>query len=149
MHFSMENLKMNRRRTKNFLTFLRRDSNPRFSVIFLLMIWIFMEGESDEIKSRNGMQWTFHYILLRADSLIGLHHNSNNPFKWRSQCVQSLFLVIYNFFLWSSFLSKNKKEFNIDATWSHCVELFQGSKMMHFSTLTLLKKGLISSLFEA
>ena len=28
------------------------DLNPRFSVIILPMIWIFMEGEGDEIKSR-------------------------------------------------------------------------------------------------
>ena len=27
---------------------------PRFSVIFPPMIWIFMEGEGDEIKSRLG-----------------------------------------------------------------------------------------------
>ena len=29
---------------------LSGDSNPRFSVLFARMIWIFMEGESDEIK---------------------------------------------------------------------------------------------------
>ena len=34
------------------LTFRSGDSNPRFSVIFLTMIWIFMDGEGDEIKSK-------------------------------------------------------------------------------------------------
>ena len=33
--FCMENLKMKRKKDKNFLTFRSRDSNPRFSVIFL------------------------------------------------------------------------------------------------------------------
>ena len=35
-----------------FLTFRSRDSNPRFSVIFPPMIWIFMEGAGDDIKSK-------------------------------------------------------------------------------------------------
>ena len=39
---------------KKILTFWRGDSNPRFSVIFLPTIWIFMEGEGDKIKSRRG-----------------------------------------------------------------------------------------------
>jgi hypothetical protein len=38
MQFFMENLKMNRKRTKIFLTFQSGDSNPRFSVIFPPMI---------------------------------------------------------------------------------------------------------------
>ena len=37
---------------KKILTFRSRDSNPRFSVIFLPKIWIFLEGEGDEIKSK-------------------------------------------------------------------------------------------------
>ena len=37
-----------------FLTLWNGDSNPRFSVIFPPTIWIFMEGEGDEIKSRQG-----------------------------------------------------------------------------------------------
>ena len=52
MQFFMENLKMNRKRTKIFLTFRSGDSNSRFSVIFPPMILIFMEGEGDEIKSK-------------------------------------------------------------------------------------------------
>ena len=34
------------------LTFQSGDLNPRFSVIFPPMIWIFMEGEGEEIKSK-------------------------------------------------------------------------------------------------
>ena len=43
---------MNRKRTKNVLTFRSRDLNPRFSAIFPPMIWIFMESEESEIKSK-------------------------------------------------------------------------------------------------
>jgi hypothetical protein len=52
--FCVKNLKMKRKKDKNILTFRSGDSNHRFSVIFLPMIWIFMEGEGDEIKSRQG-----------------------------------------------------------------------------------------------
>ena len=34
------------------MTFRSKDLNPRFSVIFLPMIWIFMESEEPEIKSK-------------------------------------------------------------------------------------------------
>jgi hypothetical protein len=40
------------RKYKKILTFQSEDSNPRFSVIFLPMIWIFMEGKGDKIKSK-------------------------------------------------------------------------------------------------
>ena len=40
------------KKDKNNLTFRSGDSNPRFSVIFLPMIRLFMEGEGDEIKSK-------------------------------------------------------------------------------------------------
>ena len=33
------------------MTFQGEDSNPRFSVIFPPMIWIFMKAEDDKIKS--------------------------------------------------------------------------------------------------
>jgi hypothetical protein len=42
------------KKDKFFLTFQSGDSNPRFSAIFSPMIWIFMEGEGDEIKYRRG-----------------------------------------------------------------------------------------------
>ena len=45
-------LKMKRKKDKHFLTFESGDWDPRFSVIFPPTIWIFMEGEGDEIKSR-------------------------------------------------------------------------------------------------
>ena len=35
-----------------FLTFRSKDSNPRFLVIIPTVIWIFMEGEGNEIKSK-------------------------------------------------------------------------------------------------
>ena len=50
MQFFKENLK--RKEDKKCLTFRSGDSNSRFSVIFPPMIWIFMEGEGDEIKSK-------------------------------------------------------------------------------------------------
>ena len=49
MQFFMENLKM-KKKDKFFLTFRSVDLNPRFSVIFPPMIWIFMESE--KIKSK-------------------------------------------------------------------------------------------------
>ena len=51
MQFFMENLKMERKKDKKFLTFRGGDLNTRFSVIFPPMIWIFMESEEAEIKS--------------------------------------------------------------------------------------------------
>ena len=41
-----------KKKDKKILTFQSGDSNPRFSVILLLMILIFTKGEGDEIKSR-------------------------------------------------------------------------------------------------
>ena len=52
MQFFMDNLKMNRKRTKKIFIFRSGDLNRRFSVIFPPMIWIFMEGEGDKIKSK-------------------------------------------------------------------------------------------------
>ena len=52
--FCVKNLKMKRKKDKKFLTIRSRDSNPRFSIIFPPTIWVFMEGEGDEIKSRLG-----------------------------------------------------------------------------------------------
>ena len=52
MQFFMENLKMKRKKSKEILTFRSGDLNPRFSVIFLSMIWIFMESVEPEIKSK-------------------------------------------------------------------------------------------------
>jgi hypothetical protein len=49
MQFLLRILKMNRKRTKKILS---GNSDSRFSVIFPPMIWFFMEGEGDEIKSK-------------------------------------------------------------------------------------------------
>ena len=51
----MENLKIKRKKDNKFWTsraLQSGDLNPRFSVIFPHMIWIFMESEGDEIKSK-------------------------------------------------------------------------------------------------
>ena len=40
--FCVKNMKMKKEKK---LTFRRRDLNPRFSVIFLPIFWVFMEGE--------------------------------------------------------------------------------------------------------
>ena len=52
IHFCVKNLKMKRKKGKKILTFRSRDLNPRFSVIFPTMIWIFMESKEPEIKSK-------------------------------------------------------------------------------------------------
>ena len=52
IQFFMENLKIKRKKDKKFLTFRSGDLNPRFSMIFQPMIWIFMESEEGEIKSK-------------------------------------------------------------------------------------------------
>ena len=52
MQFFMEDLKMKRKKGQtNILTFWSGDLNPRFSVIFPPIFWIFMESAVDEIKS--------------------------------------------------------------------------------------------------
>ena len=40
-----------KKKDQTILTLPSGDSNPRFPVIFPPMIWIFIEGEEDEIKS--------------------------------------------------------------------------------------------------
>ena len=80
MQFFMESLKMNRKKNKNFLTFQSGDLNPRFSVIFPPMIWIFMESEEAKIKSKQASkkdrtvtpQPNLHFllcILIKVESL--------------------------------------------------------------------------------
>ena len=52
MHSFMEDLKMKRKKDKKILTCRSENLNPRFSVIFPPMIWIFMWSEEPEIKSK-------------------------------------------------------------------------------------------------
>ena len=54
IRFCVKNLKMKRKKDKIFFTFRSRDLKPRSSVVFPPTIRIFMEGEGDEIKSRQG-----------------------------------------------------------------------------------------------
>ena len=49
MQFFMENLKMKRKKDKKILTW---DLNPRFSVIFPPMIWIWIWSEEPDVKSK-------------------------------------------------------------------------------------------------
>ena len=76
--------KWKEKKSKKILPFRSGDLNPRFSVIFPPMIWIFMESEEPEIKSKQAskadrtlcfcskrirehsegfMTWTFGYIF--------------------------------------------------------------------------------------
>ena len=50
IHFCVKNLKMERK--KKEMTIWSGDLNPRFSVILPPMIWILMESEEPEIKSK-------------------------------------------------------------------------------------------------
>ena len=59
-----------KKKDKKVLTFQSGDLNPRFSVIFLPMIWIFMEIEGDEIKSRQGSLKFSNLILNPSHTLI-------------------------------------------------------------------------------
>ena len=85
MQFFMENLKMKRKKDKKILTFRSRDLNPRFSVIFPPMIWIFMEGEGDEIKSKQASKRdrTLPCLLLYQLLKI-LNSNKKSEWIWRS-----------------------------------------------------------------
>ena len=55
MQSFMENLKM-KKKDNIFLTFRSGDSNPRFSAIFLSIIWIFMWSEKLEINSNQAFK---------------------------------------------------------------------------------------------
>jgi hypothetical protein len=54
---------------KKNLTFRSQDLNPRFSVIFPPMIWIFMENEEPEIKPKQASKRD-KTLLLPKMSLI-------------------------------------------------------------------------------
>ena len=47
-----EEFENEKKKEQHFLTFRSVELNPRFSVIFPPMIWIFMESEEPEIKSK-------------------------------------------------------------------------------------------------
>ena len=71
-------LKMKRKKDNKFLTFRSWDLNPRFSVIFPPTIWIFIEGEDDEIKSRQG-SWNF----------LTLNSSQNLTWEMERACIPS------------------------------------------------------------
>ena len=67
--FCVKNLKMKRKKNdKKCLTFRSGDSNSRFSLIFPPTIWIFIEGEGDEIKSRQG---SYNFLTLPQCTGLG------------------------------------------------------------------------------
>ena len=60
VQFFMENLKMNRKRTKTFLTYQSGDSNPQIFSNFPAHDLNFHESEEPEIKSKQASKrdWT-------------------------------------------------------------------------------------------
>ena len=73
------------------MTFWCRDLDPRFSVIFLPMIWIFMWCEEPEIKSKQ--------VSKRDRTLICQYLSFWPVFTWR--------IVFYRFDKNKNFLMKN------------------------------------------
>ena len=78
------------------LTFRCVDLSLRFSVIFLPMIWISMEGEGDEIKSKQaskrGRTWPFtlKWLLLdgRTSLIVSYHYTSSSTLFFNNpQCA--------------------------------------------------------------
>ena len=70
MQFFMENLKVKRKKDKNFLTFWSGDLNPRFLVIFLPMISVFMSSEEPKIKSKQASKRDRTLSLIRPSFKI-------------------------------------------------------------------------------
>ena len=64
-----EEFENEKKKEQNFLTYRSGDLNPRFSVIFPLMIWIFMEIEEPEIKSGQGSKEIGLYLGMHIFSL--------------------------------------------------------------------------------
>ena len=87
IHFCVKNLKMKRKKNKNFLTFLSGDLNPRFSVIFPPMIWIFMESEEPEFKSKQASKRD--RTLFKLDTFW---EGFWNPDIWEIMLVQPVFM---------------------------------------------------------
>ena len=80
------------------MTFQSGASNPRFSVLFLPTIWIFMEGENDEIKFR---QFGYPHFY-RPTASIDLHLNLTFLHGAHSKCFSPLlseFAVVFIFIL--------------------------------------------------
>ena len=77
MQFFMENLKMKRKKENFFLTFWSGDLNPRFSGIFLPMIWIFIWSEELEIKWKQASERDMTLLEIFLITLT-LEENANN-----------------------------------------------------------------------
>ena len=69
-----------KKKGQKFLTFRSGDLNPRFSVIFPPMIWIFMESVEPEIKSKQASKRdrTLRGFLERFDNQSEVLGTSSN-----------------------------------------------------------------------
>jgi hypothetical protein len=87
----MENLK--RKKDKIFLTFRSGDLNPRYSIIFPPMIWIFMWSEEPEIKSKQ--------VSKRDRTLLEFKLQNSDQKSWKTKKTEKNFsafdLVFLNF----------------------------------------------------
>ena len=73
-----------------------RGMKPRFSVIFPPMVWIFMEGEGDEIKSKQAskrgrtLPFTLKWLWLdgRTSLIVSYHYTSSSTLFFNNpQCA--------------------------------------------------------------
>ena len=81
--FCMENLKMKRKKDQKILTF-----PSGFSVIFPPMIWIFMESEEPEIKSKQASKKVRTLPLIHPDFV----NNSLGNFHWN--CMVAVHIIV-------------------------------------------------------
>ena len=114
MQFFMENLKMKRKKEQKKLIFWSGNLNPRFSVIFLPMIWIFLESEELEIKSKQASKRDGTLIEIK---LMFLFHEIVSIFKNRSFGDFYQFLVIFLSFQF----------FNLKWTYSKLLHIINGT----------------------
>ena len=130
IHFCVKNLKMKRKKNKIFLTFRSGDLNPRFSVIFPPMIWIFMESEEPEIKSKQAskkdrtliiLSYWAHHIIWKCKWLVktSIHYLSLWLNRYISNFYESVLTVIFSYSFLSLWIRKNEE--NKLHNWIHPV----------------------------
>ena len=125
MQFFMENLKRKRKKDKNFLTFRCGDLNPRFSVTFPPLIWIFMWSEEPEIKSKQASKrdMTLRIFIVPKTFILTLFG------IW--------FLLLDLFFIfwggsWVLFKSKHfRLHFHRRGLGSNCNRIWPGHKVIN------------------
>ena len=92
---------MNRKRTKQNLTFRNEDSNPRFSVIFLPMIWIFMKGRVTRSNQNNllkeiGLYLYFAHIYPETSILSLISIFPQGSYRQSLFHSELTFLVVFS-----------------------------------------------------